>query len=100
MEFGSARSKVVGMIAAMLRGTISLFVGIVAIAIVQRAGAQTPATMPATAPSIAPPQIPERTFSVMDYGATADGKTSNTKTFAAAIAACTKAGGGRVIVPA
>src|SRR4051794_16561585 len=49
-------------------------------------------------PKIAAPQIPDRMFSVTEYGAVADGKTMNTKAFAAAIDTCAKAGGGKVIV--
>jgi polygalacturonase len=55
---------------------------------------------PPTVPDIARPRIPDRTFKLSDYGAVADGKTSNSKAFADAIAACAKAGGGRLIVPA
>ncbi len=46
------------------------------------------------------PQIPDRSFVITDYGAVGDGQTKNTEAFARAIAACAKAGGGRVIVPA
>jgi polygalacturonase len=49
---------------------------------------------------IATPKIPAGEFKITDYGAVADGKTSNTKAIADAIAACEKAGGGTVIVPA
>jgi polygalacturonase len=38
-------------------------------------------------------------FVITDYGAVGDGATDCTKAFAAAIAACNEAGGGRVIVP-
>ena len=44
--------------------------------------------------------FPDRTFRVTDYGAVADGKTKCTEAFAQAIAACSAAGGGRVVVPA
>lgn len=49
---------------------------------------------------IVPPQFPEREFDVTKFGAVADGETSNTSAFAAAIAACEQAGGGKVVVPA
>jgi len=39
-------------------------------------------------------------FNVMDYGAKRDGSASSTSAFKAAIAACAKAGGGTVFVPA
>ncbi len=45
------------------------------------------------------PQIPARAVSVTDFGAVGDGGTPNTAAFAKAIEACTKSGGGRVVVP-
>lgn len=42
---------------------------------------------------------PDRDFIITDYGALADGKTCNTEAIASAIEACSKAGGGRVVVP-
>ena len=54
-------------------------------------------------PSFREPQaaaIPQRTFKITDFGAVGDGTTMNTDAFRAAIAACAKAGGGRVVVPA
>ena len=44
------------------------------------------------------PEFPERAFRVSEFGAKADGTTC-TAAFAAAMAACEKAGGGRVVVP-
>lgn len=38
-------------------------------------------------------------FSIVDYGAVKGGETVNTEAIAKAIAACNKAGGGRVVVP-
>jgi polygalacturonase len=46
------------------------------------------------------PAIPARAFAVTDFGAVGDGSTMNTAAFRKAIDACTKAGGGRVLVPA
>lgn len=43
-------------------------------------------------------RIPPREFAITDYGATT-GTVKNTKAFAKAIAACSAAGGGRVVVP-
>lgn len=57
----------------------------------------SPATIPA-AP--AQPKIPERTFSLKDFGAVADGTTLNTAAITRAIAAVKAAGGGTLIVPA
>ena len=47
---------------------------------------------------VRPPQFPDRSFDVRDFGAKADGQYDNSKAFAAAIAACHKSGGGRVLV--
>ncbi|WP_323813749.1 glycoside hydrolase family 28 protein [Cellvibrio sp. NN19] len=44
------------------------------------------------------PQFPDRTFDIRDFGAKADGKTDNSAAFTASIAACHKAGGGKVLV--
>ena len=44
--------------------------------------------------------IPQRVFTITDFGAMGDGIAMNTGAFRAAIGACTKAGGGRVVVPA
>src|SRR5205814_4495318 len=46
------------------------------------------------------PNFPSRDFEITAFGAVADGKTSCTGAIAKAIAACTAAGGGRVVVPA
>jgi polygalacturonase len=48
---------------------------------------------------IVPPKFPERNFDITQYGAIGDGVASCTAAFQAAIAACNKAGGGRVLVP-
>jgi polygalacturonase len=45
------------------------------------------------------PAIPDRIVSITEHGALGDGQTMNTAAFAAAIEACAKAGGGRVVVP-
>lgn len=45
------------------------------------------------------PKIPNRQFSLTDYGAVGDGATLNTAAFKQAIAAVEKAGGGRLVVP-
>jgi len=51
-------------------------------------------------PELVPPRFPAATFSIADYGAVGDGTTANTAAFAKAIAACAKAGGGHVVIPA
>ncbi|HEX8282803.1 MAG TPA: glycosyl hydrolase family 28 protein [Pyrinomonadaceae bacterium] len=58
------------------------------------------ARVPEILKRIKPPVFPKRDFAVTKYGAVADGKTDCTEAFRKAIAACNKAGGGRVVVPA
>ena len=58
------------------------------------------AAVPEILKRIVPPKFPSRDFDVTKFGAVADGKTTNTTAFRVAIAACAKAGGGRVVVPA
>jgi polygalacturonase len=45
------------------------------------------------------PTFPDKDFTITDFGAIPDGHTLNTEAFRKAIAACSAAGGGRVIVP-
>ena len=47
---------------------------------------------------VKPPQFAERTFDIREFGAKGDSKHDNSKAFAAAIAACHQAGGGKVLV--
>ena len=49
---------------------------------------------------IVPPTFPDREFDVTKYGAKGDSITDCTSAFAQAIEACSKSGGGKVIVPA
>lgn len=44
--------------------------------------------------------FPDKTFNIVDYGAVADGETNNSEAIKKAIATCTEAGGGKVIIPA
>src|SRR5580658_1299285 len=50
--------------------------------------------------SVAKPLIPDRHFSIMDFGAVGDGKTLNTDAISKAISTCSEAGGGTVEIPA
>lgn len=49
---------------------------------------------------IEPPTFPNRDFSILDFGAQADGKFDCTEAIRKAIDACHVAGGGRVVIPA
>lgn len=48
---------------------------------------------------IRPPQFPKRDFDITKFGAIAGGKSDCTGAIAKAIAACARAGGGRVVIP-
>jgi polygalacturonase len=50
-------------------------------------------------PEVEQPAIPAHNFSITQFGAVGDGKTLSTSAIAAAISACTKAGGGEITVP-
>jgi polygalacturonase len=50
--------------------------------------------------SIPQPVIPDKTFTITDFGALPDGKTLNTAAIQKALDACRDAGGGSVVVPA
>ncbi|TFI56901.1 glycoside hydrolase family 28 protein [Sphingomonas parva] len=54
----------------------------------------------AIAAAVRPPVFAARTFDIVRYGARGDGRSLATAAIAAAIDACAKAGGGRVLVPA
>lgn len=58
------------------------------------------AKAPFKMPVVPLPVFSDKVFSIKEYGAVADGKTLNTAAFAKAIEACSKAGGGKVVVPA
>jgi polygalacturonase len=60
--------------------------------------AMSQATLPSDF-AVARPSIPDRTFTITDYGAVGDGRTYNTGAIEKAIAACRNAGGGTVDVP-
>lgn len=50
-------------------------------------------------PRVMEPQFPDYSLSIVNFGAVGDGQTLNSDAFAKAIAAVSKKGGGRVIVP-
>ena len=50
--------------------------------------------------TIQPPSFPDRTFSIVDQGAVADGTSDCLPSIQAAIEACHEAGGGKVLIPA
>jgi polygalacturonase len=56
------------------------------------------AQVPGILRRIKPPGFPKRDLDVIRFGAVGDGKTDCTEAFRKAIAACNKAGGGRVVV--
>ena len=55
--------------------------------------------VPAILARIKPPTFPNREFDIRKFGAIGDNSADNTEAFRSAIAACAKAGGGRVLVP-
>jgi polygalacturonase len=57
------------------------------------------ARLPGILAGIHAPVFPDRDFPVTDFGAVADGTTDATAAFRAAVGACARAGGGRVVVP-
>jgi YhcH/YjgK/YiaL family protein len=59
---------------------------------------QAPFKLKMKAPAL--PVFGKKQVSILDFGAVRDGQTLNTDAFAKAIAACAKAGGGKVMVPA
>lgn len=59
-----------------------------------------PLNAPFAMPALKRPVFADRVVDIRAHGAVADGKTDNTKAFAAAIEVCAAAGGGRVLVPA
>ena len=61
--------------------------------------ARVTANLPFPMRGVQLPRIPDRRILLSDFGAVADGLTLNTRPFAEAIEACSKAGGGRVVVP-
>lgn len=67
-----------------------------AVDIAERAWAKLPEVLK----RLVPPTFPAREFDITKFGAASGGTADCTKAFASAIEACSKAGGGRVAVPA
>lgn len=88
------------------RGSRWLVLGLVGLLQLQLAVARTVAPslewadVPAILARIHAPEFPARDFNVQNYGARGDGQTDSLPAIRQAIEACTRAGGGRVIVPA
>jgi DNA sulfur modification protein DndE len=55
--------------------------------------------IPFAMPAVKLPIFADKSVNVLDFGAVRDGHTMNTEAFARAIASCSSAGGGTVIVP-
>ncbi|MFD2162144.1 glycoside hydrolase family 28 protein [Paradesertivirga mongoliensis] len=68
-------------------------------AVVWQSSAQPLAEIEKLRQQIKAPKFADRDFLITSYGAVGDGKTKNTEAFKKAIEACSKAGGGRVVVP-
>lgn len=66
----------------------------------QKTGSEVQQQQDAILARIKAPVFPKRDFDVTRFGAKADGKTDSTDAIRKAIDACTKAGGGRVVIPA
>ncbi len=85
-----------------MKKTVLAFTSLVALAGLVRGG-EAPVswqTAGAILARIKAPVFPARDFAVTDYGAAAGGTQDCTAALAKAIAACSAAGGGRVVVPA
>jgi polygalacturonase len=93
--------------AATAAGALALLPGHAAAESVAGAGARLPLSdgaepvgwdrVPGILARIRAPKFPRRDFPVTKFGGVADGKTDCTEAFRRAIAACTAAGGGRVV---
>ena len=58
------------------------------------------ANLPFSMPVVKAPMFPVMRVSIVDFGAVPDGETMNTKAINEAIRACSKKGGGTVVIPA
>ncbi|MDY7094841.1 MAG: glycoside hydrolase family 28 protein [Acidobacteriota bacterium] len=80
---------------------VAIWLGLPAWGETPPAGAADPwQRLPAILAAIEAPTFPDRDVSILDFGAVGDGESDATAAIREAIAACSKAGGGRVVVPA
>jgi polygalacturonase len=89
--------------AANRRDFLRLGGGLIAAAALPRlhgAAGDAWAEVPRILARVRPPVFPDRDFDVTRFGAKADGKTDSSEAITKAIAACSAAGGGRVVFPA
>jgi len=98
----SNRREFVKIIVGGVAGTAAMrLTGCASAAVQSAAGPASPwDQVPAILARIRPPTFPARDFVVTSYGAVGDGAKDCTTAFRQAIAACSAAGGGRVVVPA
>jgi polygalacturonase len=66
---------------------------------IAREVAQQCAGLPFAMPAIPVPRFPDRSLSILQFGAVPDGTTPNTRPIAQAIRACAEGGGGTVVIP-
>ncbi len=89
-----------GLILVLAAGLIAAGVSAVSAAQAESAEADTGwGAVPRILERIKAPEFQARDFRITAHGARGDGKTDNTLAIQKAIAACAKAGGGRVVVP-
>ena len=87
-------------VGALIGALVALSLAAAAVGAEGPAAAPDPwARLPGILAGIRAPSFPDRDFPVTAFGAVADGATDSTAAFRAAVAACARAGGGRVVVP-
>src|SRR5277367_6863035 len=84
------------------RAALRQTAGLAAFALLERPGSAAPEgwdTVPGILARIQAPEFPKRDFAITEFGAVADGAKDSTEAIARAIARCSEAGGGRVVIP-
>jgi polygalacturonase len=79
---------------------ISSGCGLLALSLLPRTASAGWESVPTILGRIRPPVFPRRDFDITRYGATGDGVKDSSEAFLHAIDACSRAGGGRIIIPA